>query len=364
MKILIRNGNKEKWQLVQSAGYGAESELQRLLAEQPSLISLNEVREGCGPLAVAVREFPLEIGYIDLVGFTSEGDIALIECKLATNEEIKRKVIGQVLEYGANLWEMSYEALDERVFQRTGNSLSDIVHEANADPLWDEEKFRSNIIDSLQTGNFILIIVVDEIREELSRIVRFINDAGKTSFSFAALEMRRFQHGDSEMLVPHVFGSLKNQKNTQTLSKKKWDEISFFETLQQQHPESVQKIKQILQWMKENKSINRIWWGEGGKTGSFVPVVAHNSKDHQLFAVYTTGTLEVYFYWFQFKPPFDSEVKRIELLEKLNSINGINIPTDAIAKRPSFSLSNIQDSNGFEKLLEVFDWVIHEIKAS
>ena len=151
------------------------------------------------------------------------------------------------MEYGANLWEMSYEALDERVFQRTGNSLSDIVHEANADPLWDEEKFRSNIIDSLQTGNFILIIVVDEIREELSRIVRFINDAGKTSFSFAALEMRRFQHGDSEMLVPHVFGSLKNQKNTQTLSKKRWDEISFFETLQQQRPESVQKIKQILQ---------------------------------------------------------------------------------------------------------------------
>jgi len=48
---LIRNGNKEKWQLVQSAGYEAESELQHLLAEQSSLISLNEVREGCGPLA-------------------------------------------------------------------------------------------------------------------------------------------------------------------------------------------------------------------------------------------------------------------------------------------------------------------------
>lgn len=34
MKILIRNGNKEKWQFVQPAGKGAESELQRLLAEQ------------------------------------------------------------------------------------------------------------------------------------------------------------------------------------------------------------------------------------------------------------------------------------------------------------------------------------------
>jgi len=33
-------------------------------------------------------------------------------------------------------------------------------------------------------------------------------------------------------------------------------------------------------------------------------------------------------------------------------------------QRPSFSLSNIQDTNDFEKLLQVFDWVIHEIKAS
>ena len=53
-----------------------------------------------------------------------------------------------------------------------------------------------------------------------------------------------------------------------------------------------------------------------------------------------------------------------ELLEKLNSISGINIPKDAIGKRLSFSLSNIQDSNDLEQLLIVFDWVIQEIKAS
>ena len=53
-----------------------------------------------------------------------------------------------------------------------------------------------------------------------------------------------------------------------------------------------------------------------------------------------------------------------ELLEKINSTSGINIPKDAIVKRPSFSLSNIQDSNDLEQLLKVFDWVIQEIKAS
>jgi hypothetical protein len=364
MKILFRNNKKEKWQLVQSAAYGAESELQRLLAEQPSLISLNEIREGSGALVVAVREFPLEIGFIDLVGFTAEGDIAVIECKLATNEEIKRKVIGQVLEYGANLWEMSYEALDERIFLRTNKNLADLVREAVVDPTWDEEKFRANVEITLQSGNFILMIVVDEIREELSRIVRFINDAGRTYFSFAALEMRRFQHGEVEMLAPHVFGSIKNPKNTQNSTKKKWDETTFFETLEQQHPDSADVARSILQWVKDNKGINRIWWGEGGKTGSFVPVVTKNGKDQQLFAIYTYGTLEVYFYWYQFKPPFDSETKRKELLEKLNKIIGINIPADAITKRPNIRLNIFNNNQALEELLDVFDWVINEIRSS
>ncbi|PKO03862.1 MAG: hypothetical protein CVU43_00670 [Chloroflexi bacterium HGW-Chloroflexi-5] len=364
MKILIRNGNKEKWELVQSVGYGSESELQRILTEQPSLISLNEVREGCGPLVVAVREFPLEIGSIDLIAFTSEGDIAVIECKLATNEEIKRKVIGQVMEYGANLWEMTYETLDQRIFARASKNLAELVQDANSDPLWDEEKFRQNITLSLKNGNFILIIVVDEIREELSRIVRFINDAGQTSFSFAALEMRRFHHGNSEMLVPHVFGSIKNPKNSLNVTKKKWDELTFFNTLEEQHPECVVVAKNILQWIKNNKGINRTWWGEGGVTGSFVPVVNHNGKDHQLFAIYTYGTLEVYFYWYQYKPPFDSEVKRKELRDKLNNINGINIPEDAISKRPNIKLSILNEGNNAEQILEVFNWVVNEIKTS
>jgi RecB family endonuclease NucS len=96
MQILIRNHRNEKWQLVKSAAFGSESELQNLLAEEPSLISVNEVREGAGTMVAAIREFPLDIGSIDLVGFAARGDIAIIACKLASNDEIKRKVIGQV----------------------------------------------------------------------------------------------------------------------------------------------------------------------------------------------------------------------------------------------------------------------------
>ncbi len=364
MKILIRNGKKENWQLVQSAAYGAESELQKLLAEQPSLISLAEVREGCGPLVVAVREFPLDIGSIDLIAFTADGDVAVIECKLATNQEIKRKVIGQVMEYGANLWQMSYEALDDQIFLRTHKRLIDLIQENISDPTWDQEKFRSNVEYALQNGYFILMIAVDEIREELSRIVRFINDAGKPAFSIAALEMRRFQHQETEMLVPHVFGSTKSPKESQPGNRKKWDETSFFEALAEEHPESVETAKEILNWTKTNKRISRIWWGEGGRSGSFVPVVNHKDRDHQLFAVYTYGSMEVYFQWYQHKPPFDSEEKRMALLNRLNSIDGVNVPLDSITRRPSIKISNLKDRASIEQLMRVFDWVIQEVISS
>ncbi len=113
MKILIRSQKDKEWHLVGSMAYLKETELQHLLAESPSLISIDEVRPKAGPLVYAVQEFNLPIGSIDLLAFTAGGDIAVIECKLASNQEIKRKVIGQVLEYGANLWDMRYEELDE-----------------------------------------------------------------------------------------------------------------------------------------------------------------------------------------------------------------------------------------------------------
>jgi hypothetical protein len=56
MKILIRKQKESEWDLVKSAGYDAETELQELLAESPSLIAINEIREGTSPLLVAIKE--------------------------------------------------------------------------------------------------------------------------------------------------------------------------------------------------------------------------------------------------------------------------------------------------------------------
>jgi hypothetical protein len=363
MKILIRGQKDKEWHLVESAAYSREAELQRLLAESPGLISIDDVRLNAGPLVLAVREFGLPIGAIDLLAFSAGGDIAVVECKLASNPEVKRKVIGQVLEYGANLWELSYEELDEGVRLRRGESLAELMEDAVQSPEWDEESFRSNVEASLANGNFILMIVVDEINDELARIVRFVNVCGSPSFEFAALEMRRFQAENAEMLVPRVIGPAQSPKSrAKSEPGKQWDEAAFFADLQGRYGEdAVMAARGILDWASNKVEV---WWGRGKRNGSFVPYLYHKDVQHQLFAVWTNGGVEIYFYWYSFKAPFDSEEKRLKLLTKLNQIEGVNIPDNAINRRPSFGLSVLADEEKLEQFLAIYDWVVEEILES
>ena len=56
MRIVVRTSDEQGWQTVDSVGYGAEKELQMLLAESPSLIPVGDIREGASPLVAAARE--------------------------------------------------------------------------------------------------------------------------------------------------------------------------------------------------------------------------------------------------------------------------------------------------------------------
>jgi hypothetical protein len=93
-----------------------------------------------------------------------------------------------------------------------------------------------------------------------------------------------------------------------------------------------------------------------------VPVFTHLGVERYLFALWTTGTVEIYFQWHKHKPPFDSEQKRLELLNKLNQINGVNISQDKISARPNIPLSLLTDKIEFQKFIDIYKWFIEEVK--
>jgi len=336
MKILVKNENQESWQMVHSAAYRGEKELQKLLSDSPSLIPIPEMRDESGELVAVVREFNLPIGYVDLLGFTADGDIVIIECKLADNPEVKRKVIGQVLEYGSAIWKMRYEILDQKIKERSGHNLADLVGKAVDESDWDEENFRLNVESNLIDGNFILVIVVDEINEGLSNIIRFVNACGNPNFSFAALEMRRFQSGTTEIMVPKVEGDYRPKVQRTPSARRRWNRESFFkDATSKVSTDAVAIMKDLFDWCKENADITR--FGTGSANGSFTFVCERDGATGSIFSVYSDGSLSINFGY----------------MEKIFSTEDILSFQKCLAEIPTFV--NVVDTDKSHFYLDIYD---------
>jgi len=196
MAILIRMNSQ--WRQVERFDFPDETHLQRLLHDSPELIPLANVDS-----AVFIREANLPgSGYTDLLGVDADGNILVIETKLARNQEIRRKVLGQILEYGAFLWSMSYEVFDGLFLAKTGKHLMELVVAKN--PSVVPELFRSTISENLSAGNFHLLIAVDEINDELERVIAYMSHMGGVRLE--AIELHYYKTDGADIVVPHRHG--------------------------------------------------------------------------------------------------------------------------------------------------------------
>ena len=184
MKIVLRKRENADWNLVETVSYGNEAELQDLLAESPLLISIQEIREDAESLLVTIREFSLPVGYIDLLAFSSAGDIAVIECKLASSPEVKQKSFWLGTGVGSLFVANELGGAGAGCLFTFRQSLAKLMEKAIEGANWDEEVFRNNVENALSDGNFTLIIVVNEINKELTRIVQYGNVCGIPEFDF------------------------------------------------------------------------------------------------------------------------------------------------------------------------------------
>lgn len=337
MKILTRIQEQRNWTVLESERYSAESVLQRLLAESPSIIPIDEIKEGSSPLVVAIREFGLPgSGNTDVLAFSADGDVAIIECKLAANQEIKRKVIGQILEYGAYLWGMTYDELNQRVLRLKGKNLAELVAEAVDVPEWDEQAFVTGVREALANGILILVIAVDEINEELSRTIRFLNGCGNPAFSFHALEMRRFTTQGLEVLIPHLHGPSLGKISAKS-GRGRWTDGQFFEAVSQETPpQVVEAIQDLYEWAKAEAS--RIWFGTGTRLGSFTFHYLRNGKTVSVFSVYTNGTLTLNYGWLSTEVEKDLIEGFHEAIHRIPQLS--KIPAD-FTKWPTVKVSDV-----------------------
>ncbi|MCB9106973.1 MAG: hypothetical protein H6633_22410 [Anaerolineales bacterium] len=370
--IFLLQDNGELVEL-NEAPYETEALLQRFLAQYPDLLAGKQMNpEAPRKWLLISREMAVPLGEndpawasVDHLFLDQDAVPTLVEVKRSSDTRIRREVIGQMIDYAANA--VVYWPIEKIIarFEAT-------CQERNIDPAeqliqllgpdHDAEKFWQSVKTNLQAGRVRMVFVADEIPVPLRRAVEFLNEQMDPA-EVLAVEIKQYVGRGLKTLVPRVIGqtSEAQQRKTVQRTRNKWDEPSFFEDLEQrQGPVEVAAARKVLAWAKEREL--RIGWGEGKQTGSFVPVLDHNGQGHQLFAIFTNGGFEVYFQWYQSKPPFDAEEKRRELLTKFNAVEGINFPPDAITRRPSFPLKLFENEQQSEQILAVFDWFIAEVR--
>jgi hypothetical protein len=201
--MLIRHGDTDRWHEPVSSGWVTEASLELLLSESPFLLPW-DLSEGL----VLASQVGLPTGTADLVGVGVSGEIVVVECKLRSNAEIRRHVVGQVFAYASALWRMPYDTFESAWSKAAKTPLIDsvraIVTEAGAE--WSEEDFRQTVSANLKSGSFRLLVAVDEITEELRGIVEFVNRHTGGDLQLLALQLEYRRDGDVQILLPTIFG--------------------------------------------------------------------------------------------------------------------------------------------------------------
>jgi hypothetical protein len=143
-----------------------------------------------------------------------------------------------------------------------------------------------------------------------------------------------------------------------------WNErtaFAFFQELEESNSAHLSDVvRSILRWADSEKLYID---PERDNTRAFTLVLMHREKSYPLFSVQSSGLCGIYFQYIN-KSPFDAVEKRMELLSQLNSIEGMSISMGAIHGRSEISLSVLKNEVAIKRFLEIFTWLVEEIKES
>ncbi|GAB3267505.1 hypothetical protein [Arthrobacter pigmenti] len=231
--ILIRTSGSALWKEPKNLRYDLESHLQGILAEHPHLIP------GVGEGAKACKEFRSDAGLTDLVVVDSDGSITLVECKLASNPQVRREIVGQMFDYASRFWKMNVDDFESQWQARTksltaGHPLFDHSDEQNL-------HLRNDIANNLTQGRFRIVLAVDKINPDLKRMVEYLNSMAGPETVLIAVEYTRLTTGDVEILMPQTYG----------------EEIAEAKTAAEERQQRTWTVDDYRSWIAENDGGNR-----------------------------------------------------------------------------------------------------------
>ncbi|WP_341730533.1 hypothetical protein [Microcoleus sp. EPA2] len=360
--------------------YDSEDQLQDLLVTYPNLIAGDQIDRATArkwllisrEVSVPSDEETAVQWSLDHLFIDQNAVPTLVDVRRTPNAALRQQVLGQSIDYAANAvvyWPIdSIIAFFEANCRDRGRDPEQIFEEflgadANEDRFW--QKVKTN----LQAGKIRLVFVAEEISAEMRRVVEFLNEQMDPVEVFA-LEIKQYVSEDGlRTLVPRIIGQTaeaQQKKSSATRERRRWDESSFFAELKARRgAEEAQMAKEIYVWVKNQAPEMDIQWGTGDTYGGFAAHLHLKAKKpYQLFTVNIAGKMEISAHNYGSQRPFNREEKWLELRNKFSSI-GLSLPTEpGEVRSPSLALFTLQDESDLNQVIEIFDWVVAEIKRA
>ena len=199
--------------------FALEDELQELLEKYPELLDGEQVRPDnprrwvliSREMGIAERPEESPRWSLDHLIVDQDAVPTLVEVKRSSNTEIRRTIVGQLLEYAAHASETwtavtmgeRFVASCEKLGDDPTASLARLLQTDDADV----DAFFQEVATNLAARRMRLLFVADEIPDPLLRIVEFLNQQMPT-IEVLAVEIKQYSGTARRTLVPRVMGRI------------------------------------------------------------------------------------------------------------------------------------------------------------
>ena len=198
-------------ELLTEKRFESEGTLQKLLADYPELLEGTQINpknprrwilitreQGIAVTGDAADRWSLDVLVID-----QDATPTLVEVKLGSNSDVRRKVVGQMLDYAAHAHNLNVDDLRKTFDAQSGaeQRMDALLKDKETDP----DTFWGDVAENLKDRNIRLLFVADAIPDELTHIVEFLNEQ-MGRIEVLAVEVKRFEGNLPQTFMPRVIG--------------------------------------------------------------------------------------------------------------------------------------------------------------
>lgn len=331
-------------------GKTLEDALQTLVEKYPGVLPGGQMDPGSDDpprFALLRREAPVSGWSLDHLMVDQNGVLTLVEAKLTQNPESRREVVGQIMEYAANARETwtngAARVTAEEFWRDKGRKLDEVMAQAFGEN-YDPHAFWMAVEENLREGRMRVIIVGDEIRPEVRRIIEFLNEE-MANVEVFGLELRCFgKEGGQVVLVPTLIGQTQAtaDRKSKRVPARIWQPQAIRSFYGSIDGPLGKRLTEILDWAVER--------GFFMETRSQAPGFSlRGTAGDRFVSVYPNGTL---FVWLELAKYAGGKAERDSFLTSLNELPIFSFDTsDSASGRQSIGGIHTLDETGWRHLI-------------